>query len=195
LQTFKGAAQFDTMPCFQTYSLGHISMQVRPLAPQDAFAFQSIRLQGLIEVPTAFASSHEDEVSIPIEEVARRLEPKADGAIFGTFCDGPLVGVLGVQREGMRKLNHKAFIWGMYVVPAARVQGCGALLLQRALEYAWQTLGVRQVNLGVHALNAPALNLYRRFGFEIFGTELGSLRVGGLPQDEYHMVCRAQGVA
>jgi RimJ/RimL family protein N-acetyltransferase len=164
-------------------------MNVRVLAPQDASAFQAIRLQGLIEVPTAFASSHDEEVSTLIEEVALRLQPKSDGAIFGAFKEGRIVGVLGVQRERMRKLNHKAFIWGMYVAPEARAQGCGAQLLQTALDYAWHTLGVHQVNLGVHTLNAPALSLYRRFGFEIFGTELGAFRVGGIPQDEYHMVC------
>jgi RimJ/RimL family protein N-acetyltransferase len=168
-------------------------MQVRALTPHDASAFQAIRLQGLIEALTAFASSHDEEASLPIEEVARRLEPKADAAVFGVFGEGRLVGVVGVQREGMRKLNHKAFIWGMCVVPEARAQGCGALLLQRALQYAWQSLGVHQVNLGVHTLNAVALSLYRRFGFEIFGTEVGSLRVGGLPQDEHHMVCRVPG--
>ncbi len=165
-------------------------MQVRALTPQDASAFQAIRLQGLIEAPAAFASSHEEEAFTPIEEIAHRMEPKADGAVFGVFGEGQLVGVLGVQREGMRKLNHKAFIWGMYVAPEARAQGCGGRLLQHALEYAWQTLGVHQVNLGVHTLNAPALSLYKRFGFEVFGTELGSLRVAGLSHDEYHMVCR-----
>jgi len=165
-------------------------MQVRLLAPQDAHAFQSIRLQGLIEAPTAFASSHEEEASVPIEEIARRIAPKPDGAVFGAFSEESIRGVLGIQREGMQKLSHKAAIWGMYVVPEARSQGCGARLLQCALEYAWHTLGVHQVNLGVNTLNVSAIKLYRRFGFEVFGTEQGSLRVGGLPQDEYHMVCR-----
>lgn len=166
-------------------------MRVRALTPEDAVVFQAMRLRALREEQTAFASSYEEEVTRPIEDIAHRLQAKADGAIFGSFKEGELVGVLGVQREGMRKLSHKAFIWGMYVSPEVRGQGHGALLMRDALEYAWQVLRVIQVNLGAHTLNESALRLYRRFGFEIYGTELGALYVNGSLQDEYHMVCRA----
>lgn len=44
-----------------------------------------------------------------------------------------------------------------------------------------------QVNLGVHTHNTSVLALYRRFGFEVWGTEKGSLVVAGEPQDEHHM--------
>lgn len=166
-------------------------MQIRVLLPEDAAEFREVRLRGLLEEPTAFASSHEEEDSTPVEEVARRLLPKAEGIVLGAFDAARLAGVVGVQREGMKKLGHKAFIWGMYVLPEARAQGCGAMLMRHALDHAWHTLHVRQVNLGVHTLNESALRLYRRFGFEIFGTERGALLVDGCPQDEHHMVCRA----
>jgi RimJ/RimL family protein N-acetyltransferase len=170
-------------------------MHVRTLQPEDAPEYQALRLRGLAEAPTAFASSYEEEVSTPLGEIARRLQPKASVAIFGAFADGKLAGLAGLERESMIKLSHKAYLWGMYVSPELRRSGLGSLLLEQALPYAWQSLGVAQVNLGVHVENANAIALYRRFGFVVWGTETGALVVAGKAQDEHHMVCRAPSAA
>ena len=170
-------------------------MHIRTLTPEDAAEYQALRLRGLAEVPTAFASSHEEESGTPVAEIARRLLPKETGAIFGAFTENKLVGLTGIQRESMTKLSHKAYLWGMYVCPEIRRTGVGALLLEQALPYAWRSLGVVQVNLGVHTENANAIALYRRFGFVIWGTEVSSLVVAGKAQDEHHMVCRAPRAA
>ncbi len=167
------------------------AMHIRALTDADASLFQAARLQGLLEEPSAFASSYEEEVITPIAEIERRLVPKADGAIFGAFDGSDVVGLIGVQRESMTKLSHKAVVWGMYVRPTSRRCGCGARLLQHALNYAWNTLRVCQVNLGVHAQNDAALQLYMAHGFIVFGTEVGALMVAGVLQDELHMVCKA----
>ena len=166
-------------------------MTLRILDSHDAAAFQALRLRGLAEVPSAFASSFEEEVSTPIAEVARRLAPVDGALVLGAFAGAALCGVVGVRRESMRKLSHKAVVWGMYVAPEARGAGHGLELLQQALLHAWQTLRVRQVTLGVHTRNEGAVRLYRRCGFEIFGTEPASLCVDDQLQDEHHMVCRA----
>ena len=170
-------------------------MHVRTLQPEDAAEYQALRLRGLAEAPTAFASSYEEEVSTPVAEIARRLQPKASGAIFGAFAEGKLAGLTGIERESMTKLSHKAYLWGMYVSPEHRRSRLGSLLLEQVLPYAWQSLGVAQVNLGVHTENASAIALYRRFGFVVWGTEIGALVVAGKAQNEHHMVCRAPSAA
>ena len=170
-------------------------MQLRALSPSDAEQYQALRLRGLQEAPTAFASSFEEEADASLEEIARRLQPKDSGILFGSFDQATLAGVVGVERERMLKLRHKGFIWGMYVSPEYRRSGHARALLQHALQFAWQSLRVVQVNLGVHTQNAGAIALYRQAGFEVWGTERGSLVVDALPQDEHHMVCRAPGVA
>src|SRR5690606_20749427 len=45
--------------------------------------------------------------------------PDSRRAIFGAFAADELVGLGGFQRQGGRKLEHKAFIWGMYVISRA----------------------------------------------------------------------------
>lgn len=96
---------------------------------------------------------------------------KPDGAVFGWFAGSVLQGVVGVQRERSAKLAHKAFVWGMYVVPEARRAGAGRKLHEHAFGYVRSELGVRQVNLGVNTQNQAAFALYRRVGFEVYGTE------------------------
>ncbi len=166
-------------------------MTFRILTPEDAASFQALRLRGLLEAPTAFASSYEEEANTPLSDIERRLQPKASGAIFGAFAAGALSAVAGVERESMAKLSHKAYLWGMYVAPEHRLRGLGRRLLEHVLPYAWQSLRVAQVNLGVHTENESAIALYRRLGFVVWGTEAGALMVHGKAQDEHHMVCRA----
>ena len=170
-------------------------MQIRPLRPQDATAFAALRLRGLQECPEAFASSYEEEVDTPIHELEGRLKPKTDAVIFGAFNEAGLCALVGLQRESMVKLAHKAFIWGMYVAPEVRGRGVGTLLLEHALTYAARTLGTRQVNLGVNSRNAAAIALYKKLGFVEYGLERGFLRVGGEFHDEYQMVHHVAGAA
>jgi ribosomal protein S18 acetylase RimI-like enzyme len=170
-------------------------MLIRALAPEDAASFTALRLRGLQEFPEAFASSYEEEVHTPVTEVARRLESRPDRAVFGAFEEASLVAIVGLQREGMAKLAHKAFVWGMYVAPESRRKGIGAALLRHALAYAGSVVGVRQVSLGVNTRNTAAVLLYRGLGFVQYGLEKGFLFVGGEYHDEYQMVCHVHGAA
>jgi ribosomal protein S18 acetylase RimI-like enzyme len=162
---------------------------IRELGAADAAAFQALRLQALTECPTAFAASLEEEQQTALDVVAENLRGHRNRCVLGAFLDARLVGIVGVQREQPRKLAHKAFIWGMYVDPAARRHGVGHALLAEALTRAAQMAGVRQVNLGVNAANSAAVALYQRMGFTSFGLERGFMMLEGALHDELHMVC------
>jgi ribosomal protein S18 acetylase RimI-like enzyme len=170
-------------------------MLLRTLTPEDAAAFQALRLRGLQECPEAFASSYEEEVGTAPGEIQKRLKPKPDSAILGAFRDGKLIALTGVQRESMAKLAHKAFIWGVYVAPEARGSGVGSKVVSHALNYASETLGVRQVNLGVNTKNTAAVALYSKLGFAQYGMERGFLLLAGELHDEYQMACLVRGAA
>jgi len=163
-------------------------MVVRILTPADATAFQSLRLSGLRECPTAFASSYEEECGLALPVVADRLSPRDDRAVFGAFQGPELVGLAGLKREELRKLSHKAYLWGMYVAPANRKRGVGRELVAAALSFAQEDLRVRQVSLGVNAENEAAIALYEHMGFKAFGREPCFMLVEGIAQDEMQMV-------
>ena len=166
-------------------------MLIRTLAPPDACAFVTLRLRGLQECPEAFASSYEEEVTTPLIEVELRLQPRSDSVIFGAFEEESLCALVGLQREGLAKLAHKAFIWGVYVAPEFRGRGVGARILTHALQHSATVLGTRQVNLGVNTKNTAAVSLYKKIGFVEYGLERGFLLVAGELHDEYQMVCHA----
>ncbi len=170
-------------------------MFLRLLTPEDAAAFQALRLRGLQECPEAFASSYEEESGTLPAEIERRLKPRVDLAIVGAFQDGELVGLTGVQRESMAKLAHKAFIWGVYVARQARGHGVGTQVVGHALNHASETWGVRQVNLGVNTRNTSAIALYKKLGFVQYGLERGFLLVDGVLHDEYQMVWHVRRAA
>lgn len=168
-------------------------MQVRELGAQDAREFQALRLAGLRDCPSAFASSYEEEYETPIDIVAQRLVASADRCMLGAWLESEFVGILGLQREEIRKLAHKVFLWGMYVAPLARRCGIGRALIEHALTRARSMTGVRQVNLGVNAVNAEALALYKATGFVPFGLERGFMLLDGELHDEI-LMARVVGI-
>jgi len=167
---------------------------IRRLGPDDAAPFQALRLQGLLECPTAFASSHEEEAGEPVSAVAARLGGEGVFGVYGAFApSGALLGVAGLGREPMAKMAHKATLWGMYVAPEARRQGVAGALVAHLLAQVAGEPRLRQVMLGVHARNKPALALYRSLGFVAWGTEPAAAWVDGEGQDETWMVCPLPG--
>lgn len=162
---------------------------IRRLDAGDAVAFRALRMRGLIECPLAFAASPEDEAGEPDDAVAARLADRSNGAVYGAFSvDGRLLGVVGLGRERMRKLAHKAVLWGMYVAPEARRHGVARALVSHLLAEAAALPGVRQVTLGVHAGNHGARALYESLGFVAWGTEPAAMWVDNQPHDETWMV-------
>jgi len=166
---------------------------IRELAPDDAAAFQELRLRGLQESPSAFAGSYEDECDTPLATIAERMAARPDRCVLGAFDETGLIGLLGLRREGARKLAHKAFIWGMYVTPARRRSGAARKLVAEALARA-AAMGVRQVNLGVNASNVAAIGLYESMGFRSYGLERGFMLLDGRLHDEI-LMARALGDA
>jgi len=160
----------------------------RRLTPSDASIFQTLRLSGLAESPTAFISTAEEESSLSLSVVEERLSETAESAVYGAWHGTALCGIAGIRREPKLRLQHKALLWGVYVAPGVRGQGVARELIEMCLAFAKET-GVRQVNLGVNAKNAPARHLYETLGFRSFGVERNFMCVDGEWQDEVHMVC------
>lgn len=173
-------------------STGMISrMLYRRLSPADARAFQELRIRGLADSPTAFISTPQEDAALPMSVVEERLRHEPDYAVFGAWDQNELCGIAGVRRESKVRLQHKAWLWGVYVAPSARGKGVAAELVRLCLAFA-REMGVRQVNLGVNAKNAAARRLYENIGFRSYGVERNFMCVDGEWQDEVHMVMEVQ---
>jgi ribosomal protein S18 acetylase RimI-like enzyme len=165
-------------------------MLIRVLGPVDAAPFQTLRLQALTEDPVAFASSYEEERDTPQAVVAERLVPLSDRAIVGAFDGDRLVGLAAWHREEMRKLQHKGFVWGVFVAETHRGRGLGRRLLQAVIAHAREADGIRQLNLTAYAANTAAIALYESLGFVTYGREPAAICVDGMLHDDVHMSLR-----
>ena len=163
-------------------------MLIRRLVPSDAVAYQSLRLAALRESPTAFSSSYEEECDTPLSTIEAHMAPDSGRNRFGAFDGADLVAVVGVGREGARKVHHNGFIGGMFVAPAWRDKGLGRQLLEQALAFADAMPGLHQVTLTVTAGNAAAVTLYESMGFVVFGRAPDALLVDGVSYDDIQMV-------
>lgn len=78
--------------------------------------------------------------------------------------DGRLVGSLSCTGGKRRATRHNAG-FGMSVAPEWRNKGIGTALLSRLVAWAESTGILRRLELEVYAHNAPAIHLYRKYGF------------------------------
>jgi ribosomal protein S18 acetylase RimI-like enzyme len=164
-------------------------IEIRPLVAADVPAFVALRRRGLAEEPLAFGASLEDDVTNRPDDIVRGLERAPEMMTFGAFDGGALVGLVGVMREPKQKMRHKASVVGTYVDPSARRRGIAQRLLAAAIAHP-RAIGVTHLHLVVSAPMAEAERLYRRAGFERWGTEPEALLVAGRLHDDHHMLLR-----
>lgn len=74
-------------------------MDICALRPEDAAAFQALRLQGLLECPSAIASSHAEAVGTAVTTMAERLAMQDDRAVFAASGLGVRQVTLGVNEQ------------------------------------------------------------------------------------------------
>lgn len=162
---------------------------VRLLGEADGALYRDLRLEALRLAPRAFSSSYEEERELPLSHFVSRCAASGSSRVFAVCAGGSaLSGMAGLYFESKRKLAHKAHVWGVFVHPSARGRGCGAALMQAAVDCAQRAPGVTQIHLGVAVGNEPAVRLYRALGFETYGTEPQALQVDGEALDELLMV-------
>lgn len=159
---------------------------VRRLTVADAQTYRELRLRALREHPLAFTSDTESEQVRPLAWSQERLSSN-DGAFWGAFHAGDLLGMVGLERARRPKERHKGTVVGMYVAPEVAGRGAGAALMDALLLHA-QGQGMTCLVLTVTEGNGVAQRVYERAGFKAFGIEPRAIRVDGRYHGKIHMV-------
>jgi len=159
---------------------------IRRLSVADAPTYRELRLRALREHPLAFTSDTESEQARPLAWSQERLSGK-DGAFWGAFHAGDLLGMVGLERARRAKEQHKGTVVGMYVAPEIAGRGAGAALMDALLCHA-QGQGMTCLVLTVTEGNGVAQRVYERTGFRAFGVEPRAIRVDGRYHGKIHMV-------
>jgi ribosomal protein S18 acetylase RimI-like enzyme len=164
-------------------------MDLRLLTADEADAFWQLRLEALRNDPASFADSAEEHLKTTVE-TARGLLSKSDPAsnfVVGVFEHGQLIGTAGFFRRPNHKECHKGHIWGVYVRPESRGKGVASALMKEIVRRAREIDGLEQITL-VASAKLPAQRLYKALGFESYGIEPHSLKIGNEYVDDVLMV-------
>jgi len=149
---------------------------IRKTRYDEAEKLRTLRLDSLLNTPDAFASSFEEEVGWTAEVYEQRQKSSPDNFIIGAFDDDKLIGMAGFAHERFRKNKHVGILWGMYVQPEYRKQNIGSRLVEKLVENARTFPHIEQINLGVVSTLIPAITLYEKMGFTLFGTEKNAMK-------------------
>jgi putative acetyltransferase len=127
------------------------------------------------------------------EEATRKfLETPAEGRTgIVAMLDGRIVGTADLFRDKGRR-DHIGHV-GMCVHDNFHGRGIGSRLLAALVDTADNWLNLRRLELAVFVDNAPAIALYKKFGFAIEGTRrAAAFRDGAFVDD--HVMARLRGL-
>ena len=136
-------------------------------------------LRAYDDVPATFTATVAERESMALDFWRARVS-EDDGAperVYGAFSDDELVGVAGLRFRQRPRTRHKAWLFGMYVLPEHRGRGLGRELVDAVLRGARSRNGVELIQLTVSESNTAGRRLYESCGFETFGTEPMAIRV------------------
>jgi ribosomal protein S18 acetylase RimI-like enzyme len=164
-------------------------MELRLLTADDAEAFWHLRLEALRNDPASFADSAEEHLKTTVETARERLSKNdpASNFVVGMFEEDKLTATAGFYRYTHNKERHKGHIWGVYVRPESRGKGIASVLMKEIVRRAHELNGLEQITL-VASANFPAQRLYKALGFESYGIEPHSLKIGNEYIDDVLMV-------
>ena len=167
-----------------------MSYTVRRLSADDAAAYRAIRLEGLKDAPDAFGASLAEDAALSDEDWRTRL---TRNFAYGVFAGGELGGIAGFYVESGAKTRHRGHLVGVYTRPAFRGTGASRQLLAEVIGEAGKH--VQFLYLQVTQKNLPAVRLYERMGFVVYGKDPGGLMVDGVMHEDYLMMLPLQARA
>jgi ribosomal protein S18 acetylase RimI-like enzyme len=165
-------------------------MLLRLLTAFDAEAWWQFRLEALRNDPASFADSAEEHLTKSLDTARERLSgDPAQNFVVGAFEDGQLAATAGFYRYSHLKELHKGHIWGVYVRPESRGKGVARALMQEVIRRARAIEGLEQILL-IASAHLPARKLYEAMGFQAYGIEPRSLKIGTEYVDDVLMILR-----
>ena len=166
----------------------HGTVRLREAHPADATRYRELRLEALLDSPTAFSADYQINLTHPMSFWESRLTFDEHGILFFAEQDNSLIGMAGIRKGESPKTRHGAYIWGIYVRPTWRGLHIAEALIETCANWA-RARGVALLKLGVMANNEAAIRCYKRCGFTVYGTEPRALFYEGRYYDEFLMYC------
>ncbi|MCT4595862.1 MAG: GNAT family N-acetyltransferase [Anaeromicrobium sp.] len=147
-----------------------------------------INIVPILDRETDYMLRTEGEFKCTLEEeeniIKRKLENKNDLFLVATINE-KIVGTLGLSGNSLYRINHICE-FGMGVLKDYWGKGVGNSLIKTMIDWTKEN-NIRRIELKAVSKNHRAIELYKKFGFEIEGTLKGDHRIGNEYVDSYTM--------
>ncbi|MBI0423905.1 MULTISPECIES: GNAT family N-acetyltransferase [Acinetobacter] len=153
-----------------------LNVEIKILSVNQVEDFRTIRLSALKKSPKTFGSTYAAEVEKPLKFFEARL---SNSTIFGAYYKDEIIGLAVLTQESGIKDSHKAFLTSVFIEPEFHQKGVARRLISEVIEFSKKH--VEQILLTVTNDNKPAIHLYKKLGFQIYGVDEKALK----DNDEY----------
>lgn len=161
-------------------------MNIRMISVEDAQQFLELNMR--LDRETQFMLLEPEERANTVEQIKARIEgtlKRSNEAVFVLEENKMLVGYASIIGGFCRRNQHKASIV-TGILQSHVGKGYGTLLFTALMEWA-KNSPLHRIELSVMTHNKRAIALYKKFGFEIEGTQKDSLFVDHSYVDEFMM--------
>ena len=157
-------------------------IQVQIASPDDAPAMASVLAAAFAEYEPAYTPQALAATTPTSEQIRLRWN---EGPVWVAAHDGAIVGTVAAVPKGER-----LYVRSMAVLPTARGNGIGGLLLRHVVSFAAEG-GYKSLFLSTTPFLSSAIGLYEHFGFrrssegphDLFGTPLFTMVKNLEPSD------------
>ncbi len=158
----------------------------RKITPVDADKFNALYKEIETQSDYMLYEAHERPTTNEQQRATlERLENIPETAIFVAEENENLLGFIAVISESPSKRKFQRYV-AMGVLEQHHGKKIGQGLMEKCISFC-KDQNVKRIELTVVCENEKAVNLYKKFGFEIEGTKRCSLMIRDRFLDEYYM--------
>ena len=147
-----------------------MTITTRKFTPDEWQALRDIRLRALKSHPGLYGSNYDRENAY---DQARWQEviSNPDGAVFGLYDGGALIGITGVVKDRHNPDNDSAVFVMSYIEPSHRGRGLSRYLYEARIEWVKSRDDIRFILIGHRKGNEPSRRANQAYGFAFTHTE------------------------
>lgn len=157
---------------------------------QDSSAIKNLMLKALQSDPTAFSTDYSDYANNSEtwwQNYLFNYVVKINAKMLLAKDGDQLTAMVGVLFDSKNRRKHVASVVWFYVAPEARGSGLGRLLFNTLMKDIETNPNIKKINLLVNTPQVKAIEIYKKFGFDIVGKLKEELLVNNKYIDEYIM--------
>lgn len=158
---------------------------IRNIRADDSEKF--LRMLKKLDTESKFMMYEPDERKTTIAEMAQRINERIINSSFLIIAEDnfEIVGFLSADRGFANRIKHSAYVV-VGILKEYHGQGIGTSLFSKMIEWAGMSK-ITRLELTVMTNNERAINLYKKFGFEVEGIKKKSMKIDDKYIDEYYM--------